>query len=215
MRKPFIAALLMSSAIPSLAQQDSNDHKIGLRLPTQKGTFLLGSNLVYGGVEMARNSQNHSYVSSYNAGLNVKAGYFIKNNLMVGAELSSNFYGNVGERYQINQQTQSVGGSLFVRKYFGSATERDGSLTRLRFFVEGSVNYQRTWNSYNERFEPANHWSMNQTSFSIMPGVNYFITKNVALEAGLRYTHSLPIEYDFPDRLQAYVGVVWYLGRKK
>src|SRR6188474_3537671 len=120
MSKPFIAVctLLMAGAIPTMAQQDSSDHQIGLRLPTQKGSFLMGTNLMYGGVEIDRKSTDRAYVSSYDVGLNARAGYFIKNNLMIGAEVSTDFLGHMGQRYQINQQMQSVGGSLFIRRYF-------------------------------------------------------------------------------------------------
>jgi len=181
------AIALLSS--PAFSQRDTS---IGLRLPTQKGSWMLGSNLVVGELAFGSISSDYEMEGVYNVSLDPRAGYFVKDNLMVGGMLNVNFNGNsFGAKDYFNRHhTQSIGLGVFARKYFGKAAEKDGSMRRTRFFVEAGAGYNKGWASYYIDANTKEHATFSTGSFHLMPGVNYFFNKNIALEGGIHMSHT-------------------------
>ena len=154
--KLLLAGALALISAPAFAQADSS---IGLRLPTQKGSWMLGSNLVVGELAFGSINSDYEMAGVYNVSLNPRAGYFIKDNLMIGGMLNASFNGNsFGEgAYLGKYHSQTVGLGVFARKYFGKATGKDGNIARLRFFVEAGASYNKGWASFKDPTFPVHH----------------------------------------------------------
>lgn len=220
MKQPLLsllAAVAISSS-PAFAQEASTDPAIGLRLPTQKGSAMVGSSLLVGELAFGATSEDHHTAGSYNAGISPKAGYFVMDNLMVGASLNANFQGSNIERSAVGSgyHSQSVGVGVFARKYFGKATDKHGELKKFRPFVEVGAGHNRGW-SQMDLGDRTEHGNFNTTTVNIMPGFNYFFNKNVALEAGLNYSGIVDSKHVIGNssNLRFSVGLQFFLGGKK
>src|SRR5690606_569612 len=149
---------------------------------TEKGGWLVGANLA--GI-------NYGFDSKvFSLGLNPQAGYFIADNVALGASLHLGV-----DAPKDGDAVTSWGIGPFVRGYFGG-TEKG------KFFGQADVAFGGV--------ESATSFGLGATA-----GYAYFITKNVALETGLGYTYLKPESVDGLSDIGLNVGFQIYLGGKK
>ncbi|MCW0499426.1 hypothetical protein AWM61_03790 [Riemerella anatipestifer] len=114
------------------------------------------------------------FTNGVNLNLTPQVGYFVKDNWAVGA--------------QVNLEVASAGGATgtttnwtlggFTRYYFGS-NEVESLLKNGRFFAEGTVGFGGINNSAGS--------TTNGVNLGVGAGYSYFITKNVSLDALLKF----------------------------
>ncbi len=160
-----------------------------------RGTLLLGSTFV--------NRISNLNAGRFRIGLTPQIGYFLTDRLVLGASVG---YYYTRSRFTFPERTvdtKIVQLSPLLRYYLTSGPRRG------QWFVEA----QPTWQWLSSRSTAAaipdeKGW---QFGFNAGAGVNLFLTKNVALELGLRYE-------DWPDgrgkALQGRVGINYFLNRK-
>lgn len=194
-------ALAGLTVLPASAQTRLSDP--GLQhFPTQKGSMLIGANLVNAAAGLGNGHQ-----SFYSFGASPRAGYFLTDNFAIGATLNGSFSGSSGFR------SNAYGGGLFGRYYFGRIADKDGNMNRLRPFLEAGINHTTGV----ARFEDFNglrrRISFNSTNVYGIAGINYFLTKNVALELGLSYQRYLgrPSSIGNQSQLGLNVGMQFFL----
>ncbi len=185
--------------------------------PTRKGTAFTGSNFLLAQIGNSDFFDNNSL--HYNVGISPRVGYFIKDNFALGLDLGVNLDGYTKTQHRL--VNTEIG--LFGRYYFGKAADKNGAQNKLRAFVELGAGYGHTFNRYlnvvNDT-ETVGHFDYNSFNFHVMPGVNYFLNKNVALEGGLNFSRQHfaidePHLRDNFDNLSLSVGLQFFFGRKK
>lgn len=128
----------------------------------QKGNWMVGTEVA-----------NMQFTSGLDISLSPKAGYFIADNLVVGGLVGLNIYKAKGSS---NTQTDwTVGG--FGRYYIGK--DHLNLLKNGRFFGEGSVGFGGRNSSVGS--------STNGVDLGVGAGYAYFITRNVSLDAMLKF----------------------------
>lgn len=132
---------------------------------TQKGGLMLGANLATIGSTIIPHESGASTFT-----INPSVGYFVKNNLVLGAHLTTGF--GVGHS---GGSTIQYGLQPFVRPYF-SKTESRGKMFGEAML--GIAGYVVTGDSYRN--------TRNFGTASLGAGFAYFITRNVSLESILR-----------------------------
>jgi len=107
-----------------------------------------------------------------------RAGYFLTDRVVVGSEIGLGYTTFRGDN-PVRQHIFGTGLQPFARYYFGKAPGSDDASGLLVPFAElsGGFNYGRAGNS-----------SAMMGSASAALGANYFLNRNVALEAGLYYS---------------------------
>lgn len=218
MLKNLVLALTASATLLSTSSFAQTDSSIGLRLPTQKGGIMLGTNLVFGEMGFGSLNSEHTSGGIYNVSVSPRVGYFIKNNLAIGGTLNANFTGNSfgNQAYNSAYNSQSAGVGVFARQYFGKMTNKDGSLRKTRFFVEGGANVNKTWNNFKISSTETLHGTANSATFYVMPGFNHFFTKNIALEGGLNLSHTAASSNVIgnANHLGFNLGLQFFMGRR-
>ncbi len=134
---------------------------------TQKGCYLIGGNIGNIGGTFQGGS------SSFNFNLSPKAAWFVKDRLAVGAqvELGVGTAKNAGTQFSYN-----IG--PLVRYYF-TKSEVGEFVKHTTVFAEANVGIGGTNNSKNKV-------STNGFNAGLGPGLAYFVTENVALEASAK-----------------------------
>ncbi len=202
---------LLSSA--SFAQEQS---VIGLKLPTKKGSSFIGSSLLL--AQLGNNDFSGNNSLHYDIGLSPRYGRFVTDNLALGLDLNASLDGYTKTLYR----SVFTGIGVFGRFYFGEAADRQGAQNKLRFFLEAGAGcghvFSRYSNTVNSVEEKA-HLGYNTYNFHVMPGVNYFLSPNVALEGGLNFSRSHsalgePGLRDNLNNLSLGVGLQFFFGRK-
>lgn len=157
----FTLALLVAGLFSATAQ-------------TEKGRWTVGAsvgNFTY--------STQNGY-NSFSGSLTPSAGYFVANNLAVGAgiplSLTTNKFSDPNG--DTHTRTTSVGLSPYVRYYIGSS--------RLKPYVGVSYAYSLT-NQRNESGGQTLKINGHISTLSPAVGVAYFVNRTVALNAGLSY----------------------------
>ena len=209
-----LTTLCAALSTASFAQQASG---IGLHLPTQKGSSFIGSNLLLAQLSNSDFSPNDNSLH-YNLGLSPRYGRFVTNHLALGVDLAISLDGYTKTPYRA--VFTNVG--VFGRYYFGEATNKQGVQNKLRFFVEAGAGYGHVFNRYTNtvnNVEEIANFDYNTFNFHVMPGVNYFLSRNVALEGGLNFSrsHSAVDEPHLRDNfnnLSLSVGLQFFFGRK-
>jgi len=148
---------------------------------TEKGRWLVGAQVG----DFSYSDQNSQ--RSFSGELTPSAGYFVANGLAIGAGVP---LGLSTQRYPFFDQTTpafvhakqislSYGLAPFVRYYFGPA--------KLKPYIGVSYSYSRTYS--NQTTPDRTILKTKGYASSIAPtiGVAYFITRNLALNAGLNY----------------------------
>jgi hypothetical protein len=136
---------------------------------TQKGNLMVGSDLT----DLGFNFQKESTIFHFN--LDPKLAYFIKDDLALGGYLNFGLETTGGNGTNVN-----YGIGALARYYIHDANVRKLEFSkRVRFFGEANAGFGGS--------NPANGASTNGVQLGIGPGLSYFITPNVALEALLKY----------------------------
>ncbi|MEO6456409.1 MAG: outer membrane beta-barrel protein [Ginsengibacter sp.] len=111
--------------------------------------------------------------SAFNMTINPKLGFFIKDNLAVGPDILlglTSFSGETSFSYGIGA----------LGRYYFSDKENMSPLRHSRFFVEGTAGFR----GFNVSGGGS---STNGLGLGVGPGLAYFITPNIGLEALLKY----------------------------
>jgi hypothetical protein len=136
---------------------------------TQKGNLMVGSDLT----DLGFNFQKESTIFHFN--LDPKLAYFIKDDLALGGYLNFGLETTGGNGTNVN-----YGIGALARYYIHDENVRKLEFSkRVRFFGEANAGFGGS--------NPANGASTNGVQLGIGPGLSYFITPNVALEALLKY----------------------------
>ncbi|CAL2091146.1 outer membrane beta-barrel protein [Tenacibaculum sp. 190524A02b] len=196
MKKVFLIVMILGFGIAN-GQEKNNKKTIS------KGTWHLA-----GGISL--NSSNNSYENfdfnqqadsdSFGFNFSPKIGYTISNNLVVGLGLRYGYHQHENRNIDnstLNNNSTNVNNSFtiapYIKKYF-SISER------FLLSLQGELSYlysqSKLKNSINNR---ENKNGFDRYSIGIRPGVTYFVSKNIALEANLGflgYTTSSPKNYE-------------------
>lgn len=150
----------------------------------KEGNFMLGSDIGSGLVSNgSRGLFGFNFGlnegAGYNVGISPKAGYFIKDNLMVGAVVNLGFAKSAESR-GISSQTTTYGVQALSRYYLSPGEEGvDNYLNKGRFFIEANAGVA----GVNVKHGP----TTNGFAFGVGPGYSYFVSNTVALETSLKY----------------------------
>lgn len=209
-------ALTVSAGSVIAQSETAKDASIGLKMPTEKGSIMIGTNLMVGDLNFG-SVNNYSTTTLYDIDVAPRAGYFVADNFLLGGNVGASFWGAVsnGDLYT---HSESVSIGIFARKYFGRVAEKNGEINRLRFFVEGGVYYNTGWSTYKPTEpEPVMHETFNTLKAYVMPGLNYFVNKNVAIEAGLNYSRVLETDaqFGYSNNIHFNIGLQFFLNGKK
>ena len=148
---------------------------------TEKGRWTAGVNI--GSVSY----QDYNSIKQFAVNLTPSAGYFIKDNLLIGTGVPlslSTYKTGVTNPYLTKTVTMGVGLSPFVRYYFGKSA--------LKPFA--GLSYSYTYTHY--KYEPLPLFGSNEsasgysTYWTPTLGLAYFINRSIAVNASLNYTIS-------------------------
>ena len=135
---------------------------------TEKGNLMVGTQLADIGGDFQKGS------NGFNLELNPSAAYFFENNLALGAMVS------FGVNTMQDRPTRfSYGIGPWMRYYF-SVPEEMRLSPHAAFFVDAFVGFQGVSHS-------KGGGSTNGLGIKVGPGLSYFITENVSLDAALNY----------------------------
>lgn len=136
---------------------------------TQKGNLMVGSDITDFGFTFQKAS------TRFNFNLNPKLAYFIKDDLALGAYVNFGLSTGGGVGSDV-----SYGVGALARYYIHDKNvEKLEFSKRVRFFLEANAGFGGQ--------NPASGASTNGVQLGIGPGLSYFITPNVALDALLKY----------------------------
>ncbi|WP_291913084.1 hypothetical protein [Chitinophaga sp. CB10] len=135
----------------------------------QKGNLMVGSEIT----DLGFLFQNSSTVFHFN--LNPKIGWFIKDGLAVGGYVD---FGLATAKDAGSDVNYGIG--AFARYYIEDRNVRKLEFSkRTRFFVEGNAGFAGR--------NPASGASTNGVNLGLSPGISYFITPNIGLDAMLNW----------------------------
>lgn len=129
----------------------------------QEGNWMVGGQVA-----------NMQFTNGVNINLTPQVGYFVKDNWAVGAQVGLNVYSPKG----VSETQTNWDLGVFTRYYFGN-NEVNSILKNGRFFGEGTVGFGGVNSSSAS--------STNGIQLGIGAGYAYFITKNVSLDAILKF----------------------------
>ncbi|ASZ11295.1 porin family protein [Chitinophaga pendula] len=137
---------------------------------TQKGNMMVGASLTDLGLNFQKDN------TSFTLNLSPRLGWFIKDDLAIGG------YAKLGLQTAKGAGTQTnYGIGAFARYFIQDKNVRQLEFSkRTRFFLEAEAGFGGTSNSKTST-------STTGLDLGIGPGLAYFITPNVALEALLKY----------------------------
>ncbi len=163
---------------------------------TDKGTWTVGSGLNFSGGK----SGARSYISF---GLSPRAGYFLKDNWMLGA---STLYSM--RRGRGSYEIQEFGGGLFSRYYF------DLKRPKIKPYFSLDIFYNRTERTA-YTVPDIRRDVLEQYTFTPGGGLAMFLSPHVALELQADYKPGSPANTGLYNDLQFSLGVQAYLFKKK
>lgn len=140
---------------------------------TQKGTVLVGADLMNFGINFQKGN------TQFQLNINPKAAWFIQDNLAVGAEVIT------GLNTQKGATSFNYGIGALARKYFG--TESTNLTRTTKWFAEGNAGFYGT----NLTGTNIAKTSTNGIGLGFGPGLAYFLTSNIALEALAKYNFTI------------------------
>lgn len=130
---------------------------------------MVGSDLT----DLGFNFQKESTIFHFN--LNPKLAYFVQDDLALGGYVNFGLQTTDGNGTNVNYGIGALG-----RYYFHDDNVRKLEFSkRVRFFGEANVGFGGS--------NPANGASTNGLQLGVGPGLSYFITPNVALDALVKY----------------------------
>ncbi|MBD0256018.1 MAG: porin family protein [Cytophagales bacterium] len=197
--KSLLFALLGLSAFPLAAQ-------------TAKGSWLMGGNAhIRYQIDGGR--------SHWNTDLNPSAGYFVGNNfaLGLGVPLAFSFWKTRpsayvgtfvnGQAVELTRTVNSeIGLTLLVRGYFGKG--------KFRPFLQAQPGFMRQASKVEYRTLPERRYSQSSLVVSGGPGLSYFITDHVGVEALLNAAYNEELPNFPPTSIGLYFGLQFYLPKK-
>ncbi len=136
---------------------------------TQKGNILVGANLANIGGTFQDGG------STFSLNLTPKAGWFIRDDIAIGPEVNLGLLtGNGSTRF-------NYGIGAFGRYYIKD--KRIELLNKTRWFLEANAGF----NGVNTKASNVASTNTNGLGLGFGPGLAYFVTPNIALEALLKY----------------------------
>jgi len=163
MKFTLLTVALVTITLPAVAQ-------------TTAGNFMVGGNLLSTSVNFQKNN------TGFDIALQPKAGYFLNDNLAVGIALE------VGLNVLESNLTMNYGITPFARVFVGKSNVNEIP-KRVMFFVEAGGGF----GGRNSRFKNSDGSKTNVTTnggiFYVGPGVDIFLSKNVAFELGTEYRY--------------------------
>ncbi|UAY53085.1 hypothetical protein [Ferruginibacter albus] len=171
---------------------------ISVKAQTQKGNVLVGGDISHLNLDLQ--SGNTIFAIT----IDPKMGWFIHDNKLVGAQFT------FGIATQKGATTINYGIGVFGRSYFGSATT--DLVRKTKWFLEANVGV------FGQNTSGTNipHTSTNGLGVGIGPGLSYFITSNVALEALAKYNLTVGFGNSTTDNaITASLGFQIYIPGKK
>lgn len=175
MKKVLLTALAVFSLTFVNAQEENSEFGF------TKGNMFLEGNLSFGNTKTTESFQGTdlSELKESNFNFTPKFGYFISNKLALGAQLSVGSQ-NEEEKDLINNTTDELkfntfGAGVFARYYFLDLGKRFKTFTEVGLaFESGKAEVNGT------ETESANGFGI-----GVDLGINYFVTKNMAISFGL------------------------------
>jgi len=177
MRSLLIFTIIILTSLNIQAQESS--------FPIKEKTWSIG-----GGGSLRFNQTEYDAERSRKVfGLNLRpnAGYAIQENLILGLGLGYS-YNETTTEDSVNNRDQTangVGVFPFIRKYFNLNN-------KFAFNLTGELGYEYSWGK-NYTVGDGYESSANSFQASVRPGITYFVTNNIALEAqlgGIFYNHT-------------------------
>lgn len=206
-----ITAIAASLATSGFAQPEK-ETKVGLHLPTQQGSWMAGANVVRAGIAFGGGQK-----TSYNFGISPRIGYFVADNIALGASLTATIAG--ASHYY---RSSSAGGSIFARYYFGKAADKAGNMKKWRFFMDAEAGYGHGKSKLitDPNTPTWNYAKTDYLTYRAGVGANYFFNKNVALETGISWYRSSLLDPnqavmgDRQSNINFNVGLQIYFGKR-
>ncbi len=159
----------------------------------QKGNLMVGANLADIGLGF------QSGGNTFSLSLSPKLGYFIEDNVVIGGLV------DIGLNAGSGSTIFNYGIGAFGRYYIGD--KQAVLLKHSRFFLEANVGISGI---------NSNNATTNGLGLGFGPGVAYFITENIGLEALLKYNNTIGFGNSIvAHRLSLNVGFQIYLPTKK
>jgi hypothetical protein len=221
MKKHFIALAATAAFFAPAAQaQDTDADESGVvaekpKPATCKGNFTIGSTIGLANLSYGKSAGGSQNVYQYDAQLSPSLGYFVTDHLLVSGSLSVGTAGS-GLRNENQYRNINAGIGLGARYYFGKAVNSRGEINKLRFYADAGGGYYRSWDRFNAGNGRQDRSSYSDVALNAGAGINYFATRSIAFEAGLRYDRNLEIERAarFKGNVQLQLGVRFFLNRK-
>lgn len=135
----------------------------------QKGNIMVGADLAGMTVDFQKDN------TVFNMSITPKIGFFIQDNIAIGGEIGLGL--TTGDGF--TTFTYSIG--PFGRYYLSD--KRTQLLKQSRFFLEGNAGFR----GQNTDVRGGSNTSTNGLGIGFGPGLAYFITQNIGLEALLKY----------------------------
>lgn len=197
--RSFLFALLGLTAFPLAAQ-------------TAKGSWLIGGNA-------HTRYEVESGPRIWNTNLNPTVGYFLGNNFALGLGVPlafsswktrpNSYVGTFidGQAVEITRTARSeIGLSLLIRGYFGAG--------KFRPFLQAQPGFSKQAGTTVYRTIPERRYSQNSLALSGGPGLSYFITDHVGLEALVNAVYNDDVRNFPPTSIGLYFGLQFYLPKK-
>ncbi len=178
----------------------------------EQGNIMLGADM---GSGLATTTSNGLFSmnfglnegAGFDIGLSPKAGYFINDNLVVGAIVNLGF-SKSPENSGVSTKTTVYGVQAFSRFYFrpGETELLEDVVSFGRFFMETNAGIAGV--------NVADGPTTNGFAFGFGPGYTYFLNENIALEAGVKYNGLVGAgNTDYQNSLGVNLGIQIFLPR--
>jgi hypothetical protein len=159
---------------------------------TEQGKMFIGGQVnVSGTTTSYSDSLFKSSSKSNSITITPTFGYFVQNNLAIGANVTLTYNGtkNTDEKTNSTSNSTSLGYGIggFVR-YYSDITDK------FKFFLRGSVSILNSESKYTAAFQKDQDYVTNTLTLSIVPGFVYFVTPKFGLETtfgNLNFSSSL------------------------
>lgn len=155
---------------------------VNAQVATSVEGFVKGDTFITGAIGYTSAKQNNFEESTFTVAPSV--GYFVSPNIAVGARVgytngkTENTMTLLDQTFTASEEVDAVSAGVFGRYYTTPAS-------RFSLFGELNVNYANAKYTDNNGITAATETKYNGFNFGIAPGVNYFISKNFALEAAV------------------------------
>ncbi|MBW8360848.1 MAG: porin family protein [Kaistella sp.] len=152
---------------------------VNAQVTTAGEGFVKGDTFITGAVEYSSTKQDQYEENA--ATIAPSFGIFVSPNIAVGARVGytkgnvENTFTVIGQTYTLSEEMEAVNAGVFGRYYITPAS-------KFSLFGELNANYVGV-NTTDDDGMDVNETKYNGFNFGFAPGVNYFLTRNFALEA--------------------------------